>query len=172
VKIWSLTFFFPLRYSLHELVQKAAQLPLVAQSGTTWYYSLAHDILGYLIEVISGKPFDVFLRERIFTPLGMEDTGFFVPQVKLYRFGPLYSGPGENGLSLIDGVTISPFNRPNAVPSGGGGIVSSMTDYWRFLFMLVYGGLGGARVLQENTVKAMTTIQLIGPVFPVRFDSE
>ena len=78
---------------LSKLVQTIVRLPLCAQPGAAWHYSRAHDVLGYLIEVISGKPFDGFLRERIFDPLGMRDTGFYVPEEKLDRFGSMYSPP-------------------------------------------------------------------------------
>ena len=150
-----------LQLPLQEIIQKVVGLPLIAQPGATWYYSLAYDVLGYLIGLISGKPFDVFLRERIFEPLGMHDTSFYVPQGKLERFGPLYSAPGENGLSVIDDVATSDRIRPDIVPSGGGGLVSSMPDYLRFMLMLANGGeLDGVRILKPDTVTAMTTNQL------------
>ncbi len=146
---------------LQEFIQKVVGLPLIAQPGTTWYYSVASDVLGYLIGLISGKPFDVFLRERIFEPLGMHDTSFYVPQEKLERFGPLYSAPGEKGLSVIDDVATSDRIRPDIVPSGGGGLISSMPDYLRFMLMLANGGeLDGVRILKPDTATAMTTNQL------------
>jgi CubicO group peptidase (beta-lactamase class C family) len=162
-----------LQSPLSQTVQKMAELPLAAQPGATWHYSLAHDVLGYLIGLMAGKPFDIFLRERIFEPLGMPDTSFYVPQEKLERFGPLYSAPDENGLAILDDVTTSPFVRPDAVPSGGAGLVSSMSDYLRFMRMLANGGeLDGVRLLKQSTVTAMTANQLTGPAFPVRFNNE
>ncbi len=162
-----------LQFPLPKIIQKVSELPLAAQPGTTWHYSLSHDVLGYLIELISGKPFDVFLREHIFEPLGMQDTSFYVPQGKLERLGPLYGAPDENGLSILDDVITSPFVRPEAVPSGGAGLVSSMPDYLRFMLMLANGGeLDGVRVLKQSTVTAMTTNQLTGSTFPVRFNNE
>jgi CubicO group peptidase (beta-lactamase class C family) len=86
-----------LQLPLKEIIQKVVELPLAAQPGATWRYSLTYDVLGYLIGLISGKPLNVFLCEHIFEPLGMHDTSFVVPQGKIERFGPLYSGPGENG---------------------------------------------------------------------------
>jgi CubicO group peptidase (beta-lactamase class C family) len=152
-----------LQLPLKEIIQKVVELPLIAQPGTTWHYSLAYDVLGYLIGLISGKPFDVFLSERIFEPLGMHDTSFYVPQGKLERFGPLYSAPDENGLSVLDDVTASSFIRPDTVPSGGGGLVSSISDYYRFMLMLANGGeLEGIRILKPDTATAMTTNQLAG----------
>lgn len=162
-----------LQSPLSEIVKEIARLPLVAQPGSTWHYSLAYDVLGYLIGLISGKSFDMFLRERIFEPLGMNDTGFYVPPEKLERFGPLYGATDAKGLSVLDAVTTSPFVRPEAVPSGGGGLVSSMPDYLRFMLMLAKGGeLEGVRVLKRSAVNAMTTNQLTGPTFPVRFNNE
>jgi CubicO group peptidase (beta-lactamase class C family) len=152
------------------MIQKLVTLPLDAQPETTWRYSLAHDVIGYLIEVISGKPFDVFLHERVFEPLGMHDTGFFVPQGKLERFGPMYSAPGESGISIVDDMTTSPFVYPDAIPSGGVGLVSTVLDYFRFLKVLTNGGeLEGVRLLKPGTVTTMTTNQLSGTTFPVRF---
>ena len=160
--------------SLTELIEKVVKLPLTAQPGTTWHYSVAHDVVGYLIGIISGKPFDAFLRERVLQPLGMQDTSFNVPQEKLERFGPLYSAPGEDGgLSVLDDVATSRFVTTTVIPYGGGGLVSSMPDYFRFLLMLANGGeLGGIRLLKQDTVTAMTTNQLYGSTFPVRFNNE
>jgi CubicO group peptidase (beta-lactamase class C family) len=161
-----------LQFPLPEIIQKIANLPLAAQPGTTWHYSLAHDVLGYLIGLISGKPFDVFLHERLFEPLGMQDTSFFVPQAKLERFGPLYGPPQESGASVLDDVATSPFIRPDIVLSGGVGLISSMPDYFRFMLMLANGGeLDGVRLLKQDTVSEMTTNQLTDSVFPVRFSS-
>jgi CubicO group peptidase (beta-lactamase class C family) len=162
-----------LQVSLPEIIPRVIELPLAAQPGTTWHYSLAHDVLGYLIELISGKPFDAFLRERIFEPLGMHDTSFYVPQGKRERFGPMYGVSDENGLPVSDDVTNSPFIRQDAAPSGGAGLVSSMPDYFRFMLMLANGGeLDGVRLLKRSTITAMTTNQLTGPAFPVRFNNE
>jgi CubicO group peptidase (beta-lactamase class C family) len=158
-------------YPLPELVRRISTLPLIAQPGTVWHYSLSHDVLGYLIEVISGKTLETFLRERLFIPLGMVDTSFFVPPEKLARFGPWYSYSDENGLTIVDEVATSPFVRSDVIPSGGGGLVSTMPDYYRFMSMLANGGtLEAVRVLKQSTATMMTTNQLSGSTFPVRFD--
>ena len=160
-----------LQCALPELVQRISTLPLVAQPGATWHYSLSHDVLGYLIELISGKTCEEFLRERLFTPLGMDDTSFFVPPEKLTRFGPLYSYSEQDGLTVFDEVATSPFIGANVIPSGGAGLVSTMPDYYRFMSMLANGGiLDGVRILKQATVTMMTTNQLSGSAFPVRFD--
>ena len=146
---------------LQEFIQKLTELPLATQPGTRFRYSLAFEVLGYLVGLISGKPFDVFLRERIFEPLGMHDTSFVVPQGKIERFGPLYRAPNETGLSVLDDVATSDWIRPDRVTWGGGGLVSSMPDYLRFMLMLANGGeLDGVRILKLDTVTAMTTNQL------------
>ena len=160
-----------LHYPLPELVQRICTLPLATQPGVRWHYSLSHDVLGYLIEVISGITCKAFLHERLFSPLGMLDTSFFVSPEKLTRFGPLYSYSEQDGLTVFDEVATSPFIRANVIPSGGGGLVSTMPDYYRFMSMLANGGiLDGVRILKQATVKTMTTNQLSGSAFPVRFD--
>ncbi len=158
---------FALQVPLPDLVKKLARLPLAAQPGTIFTYSLAHDVLGYLVGLVSGTPFDVFLREQIFEPLGMPDTDFFVPPEKRHRFGPMYQAAGEaHGLTVADPAASSPYVSPNAVPSGGGGLVSSMPDYYRFMWMLANGGaLDGVRLLRPSTFAAMTTNQLPGSAY-------
>ena len=149
--------------SLPQMIDKVSNLPIAFQPGKTWKYSIAHDVLGYLISLISGKPFDVYLRERIFEPLGMQDTSFYVPPEKLERFGPLYGTPNNDGLPEIDNVSDSPYVDPDVVPSGGAGLVSSMPDYFRFMLMLANGGeLDGTRYLKSETVNEMTTNQITG----------
>jgi CubicO group peptidase (beta-lactamase class C family) len=154
--------------SLSEIIQKLPEMPLVAQPGLIWSYSLSYDVLAYLIELISGQPYEVFLRERIFGPLGMPDTSLFVPSDKLDRFGPMYQARGEAaGLSVADAVAGSPFVSSSvgnsAAPCGGGGLVSSMPDYYRFAAMLANGGeLDGVRLLSKQTAAQMTSNQLPG----------
>ena len=165
----SITFAMP----LPEIIRTITRLPLAAQPGEIWHYGLSHDVLGYLIGLISGQPFDEFLRERIFEPLDMPDTSFYVPQENLARFGPLYSAPGENGISVFDEVNTSVYVRPDVILAGGGGLVSSITDYLQFMKMLANGGeLNGVRLLKQSTVKTMTTNQLSGSAFPIRFANE
>jgi CubicO group peptidase (beta-lactamase class C family) len=160
-----------LNYPLPELIQRVSKLPLIAQPGTMWHYGLSHDVLSYLIELISGKTCAAFLRERLFIPLGMVDTGFFVPPEKISRFGPWYSNSNEGGLTIVDEVATSPFVHSDVIASGGGGLVSTMPDYYRFMSMLANGGvLEGVRVLKQSTVTKMMTNQLNGSTFPVRFD--
>ncbi len=149
--------------SLAAVVGKAASLPLLAQPGAEWNYSIATDVLGHLVAVISGKPFDDFLRERIIRPLGMVDTDFHVPAEKISRFASNYA-LGEGGrLTLIDDAREGRYARPRTVPSGGGGLVSTGADYARFCrFVLGGGELDGVRLLGAKTVELMTANHLRG----------
>jgi CubicO group peptidase (beta-lactamase class C family) len=133
--------------------------PLVYQPGTQWHYSLSTDVLGRLVEVLSGQPFDVFLRERIFEPLGMDDTRFYVPPQDEPRFAQIYGHGGGRGGGPL---TLEVGDRGGFMPgitrfSGGGGLVSTAHDYARFAQMLLSGGeLDGARILSPTTIDLMT----------------
>jgi CubicO group peptidase (beta-lactamase class C family) len=158
-----------LQVSLPEMIRRLADLPLAHQPGTAWRYSMAHDVIGHLISVLSDLPFDVFLRERIFQPLGMDDTGFAVPGDKLDRFAALYDGTDPSELELADApAATSPFASADAHPSGGGGLVSTAADYLRFAQMLLNGGvLNGTRLLGRKTIERMTTNHLPADLLPV-----
>jgi len=149
-----------------ELVEALVKLPLAFQPGTQWRYSLSIDVLGYLVELISGKSLDVFFRERIFEPLAMSDTGFCVPEAKLPRLATIYMTPPEGGLTPV------PFPAYTSPPSwlmGGGGLASTVYDYGRFAQMLVNGGeLDGARLLSPRTVALMEMNQ--APAVGVPYD--
>ncbi len=150
--------------TLGEVVETAASLPLLSQPGAEWNYSIATDVLGHLVAVISGQPFAEFLRERVLRPLGMTDTDFFVPPEKIARFAANYT-PGRDGsLTLVDDPQASRnFAAPRKIASGGGGLVSTAADYMRFCaFMLGKGELDGVRLLGRKTVELMTTNHLRG----------
>ena len=143
--------------TLKDMVDKLGELPLRQQPGTQWHYSVSVDVQGYLVEVLAGKPFDVVLKERIFDPLGMVDTDFGVPDDKVERFSKLYA-PSREGLKEQQFGQYRP--RPTLF-SGGGGLVSTASDYLRFAQMLLNGGeLDGKRILKPETVKLMHTNQL------------
>jgi CubicO group peptidase (beta-lactamase class C family) len=159
-----------LQVPLQDLVKTLADLPLGFQPGGEWRYSVAHDVIGYLVGLISGVPFDRFLEQRIFRPLGMDDTGFFVPKDKLDRFAAMYSAPGEDGIRLLDAPATSPFSRSNRSPSGGVGLVSTTLDYLRFAQMLLDDGkFEGVRLLSRETVQMMTSNQLPNELLPIAF---
>ena len=149
--------------SLKQVVEKLATIPLIAQPGKAWNYSVATDVLGYLVEVISGQPFEKYLKEKVIDPLRMIDTDFHVPKEKHDRFAANYSaGPGGK-LDLIDDPAKSRYLAPRKVNSGGGGLVSTASDYLRFCkFMLNKGELDGVRLLGRKTVELMTMNHLNG----------
>jgi CubicO group peptidase (beta-lactamase class C family) len=132
-------------------------LPLLYQPGTRWVYSVSVDIQGYLVEKLSGQTFPEFLRTRIFDPLGMKDTAFFVPAEKLPRLATLYSW-SQSAAALAPLPRNPDVTRPPALPSGGGGLYSTAADYFRFAQMLLNGGeLDGVRLLKTSTVELMRT---------------
>jgi CubicO group peptidase (beta-lactamase class C family) len=143
--------------TLEEWILAVAHLPLVHQPGSAWTYSMSTDVLGYLVQVVSGMPFDQFLKERITEPLGMVDTDFWVPEAKIERFATNYGPDDDGGLKVIDEPKTSQFAKPTAHPSGGGGMVSTASDYVRFAQMLLNKGeLNGVRLLGRKTVELMT----------------
>jgi CubicO group peptidase (beta-lactamase class C family) len=149
--------------TLQAVTEKLGALPLIAQPGKAWNYSVATDVLGCLVEVISGQPFDQFLHERVLTPLGMMDTSFHVPDDKLDRFAANYVPHPKGGIMLFDDPQKSTYRKPGRLPSGGGGLVSTAGDYLRFCrMMLNKGELDGTRLLGRKTVELMTTNHLPG----------
>ncbi len=147
--------------SLDQLVTKVATLPMFAEPGTLWRYSVAADIQGYIVEKLSGQSLPVFMQERIFTPLGMADTAFYVPQEKVGRLAALYDADATGKLiPAIEGPWRD-VTRPPAAPSGGGGLVSTAHDFARFAQMILNNGdLDGIRILQPETVALMRLNQL------------
>jgi CubicO group peptidase (beta-lactamase class C family) len=142
---------------LQQMIDGLSRLPLLAQPGTRWTYSIAVDVQGYLVQKLSGQPFDVFLRTRIFEPLGMTDTGFHVPQEKLARLALVHGEDASGKLTPPDDSRGDPGVMP-AGPSGGAGLFSTAADYARFCEMLLGGGrLGNARLLAPRTVEMLRT---------------
>lgn len=148
--------------TLQDMIDKLAKIPLLYQPGTRWVYSLSVDIQGYLVQKLSGMPLADFMRERIFEPLGMKDTGFYVPKGKWSRFAALYTANKSGELVPFTGSALGlDFSKPPTMPSGGGGLVSTAQDYLRFAQMLLNGGeLDGVRVLAPPTVKLMSSNHL------------
>ena len=144
---------------LQDMIDKLGMLPLRSQPGTEWHYSVSVDVQGYLVEKLSGQPFDEFLLERIFEPLGMVDTAFFVPAGELDRVARIHQEADGGGLELADNEVRA---LPPAGPSGGGGLYSTAGDYLRFMQMLINDGeLGGARLLSPRSVEMMRTNHLL-----------
>lgn len=153
------------RLTSKDLIDVLVKLPLAFQPGTRWRYSLSIDVLGYLVELISGKPLDVFFKERIFEPLGMADTDFYVPAAKLPRVAKIYcTDPAGSGLALVN---LPVPTEPPSFLSGGGGLFSTIGDYGRFAQMLVNGGeLNGVRLLSPHTVRLMEMNQAPAQALP------
>jgi CubicO group peptidase (beta-lactamase class C family) len=149
--------------SLAKVVDKLATFPLIAQPGKAWNYSVSTDVLGRLVEVISGEPFEKYLVEKVIKPLGMVDTDFYVPKEKHERFAANYQPSPDGKLQLVDDPGKSRYLAPRKVNSGGGGLVSTAGDYLRFCkFMLNKGQLDGVRLLGRKTVELMTVNHLNG----------
>ena len=147
--------------NLQEFIDKMAKLPLLYQPGKGWTYSMSMDIEGYIVEKLSGQSLPDFMRDNIFQPLGMKDAGFFVPEDKRGRFSAAYT-TGPNGeLELVgagpSGRSTTYAAQPT-LPSGGGGMVSTAEDYYRFAQMMLNDGeLDGKRILAPASVKLMTS---------------
>ena len=160
--------------TLQSMIADLAKIPLEFSPGEAWNYSVSTDVIGYLIGLISGKPFEQFLQERIFDPLGMKDTGFFVPPDKAHRLAACYSASPQGamtlhatdrkgGLTLQDDPAISSFLSPPSFISGGGGLCSTATDYLAFCRTLLNGGeLDGVRLIGPKTLALMTSNHLPG----------
>ena len=143
--------------SLQTMIDKLVQIPLLAQPQTMWAYSISVDVQGYLVEQLSGQPLAEFLHERIFEPLGMVDTGFFVPPEKAHRVGAHHSQGADGVLAAPEGGAMSAtLTSPPVGASGGGGLFGTAPDYIRFAQMLLNGGeLNGARLLSPRTIELM-----------------
>ena len=147
--------------TLDDLVSAIGPIPLQYQPGTQWVYSLSVDILGAVVEKVSGQSLDVFMLERLFKPLKMNDTFFEVPKEKLQRFGTLQAKDAGGKLMVIDRPKTSDFANNVTFFSGGGGLVSSAMDYLRYSQMMLNGGeLDGIRILSPTTIDLMTRDQL------------
>jgi CubicO group peptidase (beta-lactamase class C family) len=143
--------------SAAAMVEKLARLPLMYQPGTVWEYGRSIDVLGRILERLSGMPLSEFLAKRVFAPLRMPDTGFWVPPEEQNRIADVLPAPPEGRRLLLD------VSKPPKFESGGGGLVSTAADYARFLQMLLNGGeIDGVRLLSRKSVELMTTNQL-GP---------
>ena len=161
--------------NLQELVERLGKIPLLYQPGTKWHYSIAADVLGRLIEVASGQPFDQFLADRIFQPLGMTDTGFYVPAEKIDRLAGMYGPKPTGGLQPIDApeggtghISKTSFIKKPRFLSAGGGLVSTAADFARFCLILSgKGALSGKRLMKAESVELMTRNHLPQHLIPL-----
>ncbi len=163
--------------TIGDSVKRLAALPLLFNPGDRWEYSLSVDVLGRLVEVVSGMPLDEFFRTRIFDPLGMKDTAFFPPENKVDRLAAAYTYYPDKGLNRFPDTPITeegsftysadyPVRGPKKLFAGGAGLTSTATDYARFCQMMLNGGkLGNRRLLSPKSVELMTHDQL-GKISP------
>lgn len=148
---------------LDGFVAALADIPLEFSPGTAWNYSVSTDVIGLIVERVSGMKLDRFLEERIFAPLGMSDTFFHVPADKVHRLVDCWAFEPGKGARLYDKGEKSVWSRPPRLLAGGAGLVSTVADYHRFCSMLLNGGtLGGARIVSRKTLELMTANHLPG----------
>lgn len=153
--------------NLEELIDDLSGLPLVSHPGEKWQYSVSTDVLGRLVEVLSKKTLREFFKERIFEPLGMSDTDFYVPKEKLDRFPVNYRWNWSGERRIADHPSQSRYREIPTFLSGGGGLVSSTADYYRFCQMLLNGGqFNGKRLLGAKTIEIMTMDHLDNTAIP------
>ncbi len=149
--------------NLEAAMETLGTIPLLFDPGTHWFYSIATNVVGRLIEVLSGQKLDAFLRERILAPLDMPDTGFDVPESQWNRLSACYEYDAHGKLSLQDAPATSHYRHSHSFLSGTGGMVSTMHDYARFAQMLANGGeLEGARIIGPRTLQYMASNHLAG----------
>ena len=154
---------------LSDFSTQAARIPMAFEPGTGWLYGISTDLLGAVVERASGMALDQFFESRIFTPLGMIDTGFIIPEDKRMRLAAAYNSDNQGSLSRRNSDLFTYSSRTRLL-SGGGGLASTILDYTRFLQMIANGGeWNGQRLLQKKTVETMTRNHLSGPAMPIRF---
>ncbi len=149
--------------TLQEMIDRLAEIPLEFSPGTAWNYSNSTDVVGYLVEVISGQRLDTYLQEHIFGPLGMVDTGFWVRPEQADRLATNYRAAPSGGIEVTDAAATSVYLKEPPILFGGGGLVSTPSDYLRFSRMLLgRGQLDGVRVLGPKTLELMTRNHITG----------
>ena len=157
--------------TIEEMTERIASLPLMYHPGSRWHYSVATDIAGRLVEVISGMPLADYLQENIFIPMGMVDTAFIIDPTKLSRFCTLYGKTADSDFSILDAPDTSEYLPPVRLHSGGSGLVSTTADYLQFCqCILNKGELNGVRLLSPKTVELMTYNHLPPDLIPIAFE--
>jgi CubicO group peptidase (beta-lactamase class C family) len=150
----------PLDLSLQAFVERLTELPLLFQPGTQWRYSMATDVVGYVVQIVSAMPLDEFLKQRIFKPLGMTDTDFYVPTEKVNRLAAIYASETLYNPRLLppsEVFWVGDVTQPTRMSSGGGGLVSTLADYLKFCACLLNKGVyEGGRLLSHKTLDWMT----------------
>jgi CubicO group peptidase (beta-lactamase class C family) len=150
-----------------NILSKVADLPLSHQPGTAWQYGVSTDILGFLVEKISGKKLGDYLQETVFGPLEMQDTGFFVPADKVDRFAQIYTANKQGQTVVMKNEPLGDFLSDPDIHNAGGGMVSTLHDYFTFAQMLLNGGeINGTRILGRKTVEYLTSNHLPENLIP------
>lgn len=149
--------------TLETMVADLARLPLEFDPGAAWNYSVSTDVIGWIVQQVSGQPFETFLHDRILAPLGMADTFFHVPADKAHHLTCCYEATPQGGFTLQDDAPTSPYLAPPSFVSGGGGLVSTAADYLRFARLIQTGGkLGTQRLVSRKTIELMAANHLPG----------
>nr|WP_310524629.1 serine hydrolase domain-containing protein [Polymorphobacter sp.] len=149
--------------TLADMIAALAKIPLEFSPGDAWNYSVATDVCGWLVQIVSGQNFEDFLSDRLFKPLGMVDTGFYVREGQAHRFASCYQPTRTGGIAIQDDAATSSFLKPPSFISGGGGLVSTAGDYLKFAQMLLNGGTAnGHRYIGRKTLDLMTANHLPG----------
>jgi CubicO group peptidase (beta-lactamase class C family) len=158
----------PEKLNRENILAKFAELPLTHQPGTAWNYGVSTDIIGFLIEKISGQKLGEYMQENIFSPLGMKDTGFHVPADKLHRLTQIYTADRKTGKTIVmEKEPVGDFMSDPNIHNAGGGLVSTMQDYFTFAQMMLNGGeINGVRILGRKTVKYMSSNHLPDNLLP------
>jgi CubicO group peptidase (beta-lactamase class C family) len=167
-KLYQQLFSKPELLTPENFVGKIAALPLNHQPGTAWNYGFSTDVIGFLVEKLSGKKLGEYMQENIFSPLGMQDTSFYVPADKIDRFAQVYTVDQKTGQTIImKNEPLGDFKSDPAIHNGGGGLVSTMQDYFTFAQMLLNGGeINGVKILGRKTVEYMTSNHLPKKLIP------
>ncbi len=172
-KMYEVVEVLDMQSDLALMTKKMGQIPLAFEPGTDWQYGAGIDVLGRVVEVVSGMPLDEFFTKRIFEPLGMTDTAFYVPADKQDRFATNYYSDGKGRMIVRDDPTKSRYLLKPGLLSGGGGLVGTASDYMRFLLMIAGDGeFNGQRILSKESVNLMRTDQLPKMAGWVKFGEE
>jgi CubicO group peptidase (beta-lactamase class C family) len=156
-----------------NILTKFAELPLVHQPGTAWNYGVSTDIIGFLVEKLSGKNLGEYMQEAIFSPLGMKDTGFYVPADKVDRLAQIYTADKTGQTVVMENEPVGDFMSEPKIHNAGGGLVSTMQDYFIFAQMMLNGGeINGVRILGRKTVKYMSSNHLPDNLLPYADDAQ
>jgi len=173
-KLYQQMFSKPDELNRDNIIAKLIAMPLTHQPGTAWNYGVSTDVIGFLVEKLSGKKLGEYMQEAIFTPLGMKDTGFYVPADKVDRLTQIYTADRKTGKTIVmENEPVGDFMSDPDIHNAGGGLVSTMQDYFTFAQMMLNGGeINGVRILGRKTVEYMSSNHLPNNLIPFNADSQ